>query len=51
VSIDAEDSGKIFDNDLSVVLGDLYIIALTPPCVMCRHYTDVMLPELIITLT
>ena len=38
VSIDGEDSGKIFDTDLSVVRGDLYTMTLTRPRVTCRRY-------------
>jgi hypothetical protein len=38
VSIDGEYSGKIFDTDLSVVLGDLYTMALTWPRVTCHRY-------------
>lgn len=38
VSIDGEDSGEIFDTELSVVPGDLYLMALTWPLVTCRHY-------------
>jgi hypothetical protein len=39
VSMDGEYSGKIFDNYLSVVPGDLYTMALTRPRVTCRRYT------------
>jgi hypothetical protein len=38
VSTDAEESGKIFDTDLSVVPGDQYTMALTRPRVTCRPY-------------
>jgi hypothetical protein len=38
VSIDGEYSGKIFDADISVVLGNVYTMALTRPWVMCRRY-------------
>jgi hypothetical protein len=39
VSIEGEYCGKIFHTDLSVVLGDLYKMALTWPEVMCRRYS------------
>jgi len=38
VSIGGEYSGKIFDTDLCVVLGDLYSVTLTRPGVTCRRY-------------
>jgi len=38
VSIDGEYSSKIFDTDLSVLAGDLYIMTLTRPRVTFRRY-------------